>query len=430
MQAPEADRRRWPMLVIGGIVAGLVVLAVVAIVVGWQALVATPEGSSSAPPDGGASAPEAAASAPAAAPSGQPDGVVDASSFEWASAEFIPPPPGRQMPSAYSLQGGTLAEPDPLLDIVVPLALTDAQPDLGRTPMFAEPARGAVVYVADDGARSQIRRATLARPTADELILELDEVVWAIAVTPDGGDAYALLAPRGEVIDAGVIRVALDGSGHVEQVMAPALTAAEDRSIRLVARAGVRALLMLSPDERWLLRRVCVPGGLACAVDLLDVESGDVATLPDREVVGVHGDLVFATACGNAGCHLTLMDVATGDEQPIAALNGIATIVDVDGRPVVAHNSPPAGAGATGLHALDPATGESVEVLAGIAGGFVELHSNAFAFMKISGPAGWVVATVWGPQGPIQAAAVDLRDGETIPLPFGPNDAHPMGPRS
>jgi hypothetical protein len=406
------------MFVIGGIAA---VLLLVAVVVGATSLRSAPTASGSASPPPAGEPIGAAQSTPGE------DAVVDASSFSWASGAMLPPPPGRQMPIAYSLQGGTLADPARPLDVVVPFAMTDAPADLGRVPAIGEPTNGAVVYVADDGHLSQVRRATLSDPMSDELILELEAVVWTLTVTPDGSHAYLLLLDRGRPRDAGVLRVALDGSGQVEEVMDPAQPAAGGAGFRLVAIAGFGAALMLSPDERFLLRRVCAPEQ-RCTVDVLDVESGEVLALPDREVLGVAGELVLATACDMAGCHLTVMQLATGEERLVGPLNGQAVLATVDGTPVVAHNSSPAGANATTLHATDPVTGDTVELLAGGPGGFVELHSNLYVTTKITGPAGWVVVTVWDPQGSGQGVAVDLSDGTTILLPIAPGAAPLMGP--
>ena len=378
------------------------------------------------------STPAPAAPSGNAAPTGGgagEDSVVDASSFSWASGSVLPPPAGWPMPIAYSLQGGTLGDPGRPLDVVVPFAMTDAPADLGRIPAIGEPTNGAVVYVADDGRLSQIRRATLSEPVSDELILELEAVVWTLTVTPDGSHAYVLLSQRGQPDDAGVLRVALDGSGDAEEVMGPARPAAGEGEFRLVAIAGVRAALMLSPDERFLLRRVCAGAAQQCAVDVLDVESGDVLALPDREVLGVAGEMVLATACDMAGCHLTVMLLATGEERLVGPLNGQAVLATVGGKPVVVHNSSPAGREASTLHATDPLTGETVDLLDG-AGRFVELHSNLYVTTKVTGPAGWVVVTVWDPQGRGQGVAVALSDGTTVLLPVAPGTAPvppPMG---
>lgn len=354
------------------------------------------------------------------------DAVVDASSFSWASGSMLPPPAGRPMPIAYSLQGGTLGDPTRPLDIVVPFALTDAPADLSRIPAIGEPTNGAVVYVADDGRQSQIRRATLSDPVSDELILELEAVVWTLTVTPDGSHAYVLLVGRGQPDDAGVLRVALDGSGHVEEVMGPARPAAGEGEFRLVAIAGIRAALLLSPDERFLLRRMCAAAAQQCAVDVLDVERGEVLTLPDREVLGVAGEMVLATACDLVGCHLTVMLLATGEERLVGPLNGQAVLATVDGSPVVVHNSSSAGPDSTTLHATDPLTGDTVELLDAGPGGFVELHSNLYVTTKISGPSGWVVVTAWDPEGGSQGVAVNVSDGTIILLPVAPAPP-PMG---
>ena len=416
MESRDARAFPWTIVAIGG------VLLVLVLVAGAVAIVGLPQLGSRATPAPAAPSGAAAQSTPAE------DAVVDASSFSWASGSMLPPPAGRPMPIAYSLQGGTLGDPARPLDVVVPFALTDAPADLGRIPAIGEPTNGAVVYVADDGRLSQIRRATLSDPVSDELILELEAVVWTLTVTPDGSRAYVLLGHRGRTEDAGVLRVALDGSGQVEEVMDPVLVAEHDGGFRLVAIAGVRAALMLSPDERYLLRRVCAAGGPGCAVDVLEVESGEVLALPDREVLGVAGEVVLATACDMVGCHLTVLLLETGEERLVGPLNGQGILATVEGSPVVVHNSSPAGPDASALHVTDPLTGETVQLLAGGPGAFVELHSNLYVTTRVAGPAGWVVVTVWDERGGRQGVAVDLSDGTTILLPIAPGAAPLMPP--
>jgi hypothetical protein len=412
------------MLVIGGIAA---VILVIAAFVGTTVVLRVLAPSSGSPPSSGL--PPGSGESPAAAES-SPDepAAVDASSFSWASAQFLPPPPGQPMPNAYALQGGTLGDPARPLDVVVQFAITEAPADIGRVPPIGEPRNGAVVYVADDGRVSQIRRATLSDPASDELILELEAVVWTLTVTPDGSHAYALLVERGQAGDSGVLRVALDGSGEADRVMDPIHGAARDGGLRLAAIAGFRAALMVSPDERFLLRRVC-PAGQPCAVDVLEVESGEVLPLPDREVLGVAGELILATTCDNmGGCHVMVTHLATGEERVVGQLSGQAVLATVDGRPVVVHDSPDARANPTTLHATDPVSGDTVELLRGAARGFVELHSNLWVTTKVTGPDGWVVATLWDARGRGQGVAVDLSDGTTLLLPIAPSAASLMGP--
>jgi hypothetical protein len=422
MEARDSGANPWLMVAIGA-----VVVVVLLLVAGALVIVGLPQLGSHATP-----APVAPSghAAPTASVPGRP-AEVEASSFTWAAASLLPPPAGLPMPIAYSLQGGTLGDPARPLDVTVPFAMTDAPADIGRIPAIAEPTAGAVVYVADDGRVSQIRRATLSDPVSDELILELDAVVWTVTVSADGSHAYALLTLRGRADDAGVIRVALDGSGQVEQLMPPVEATAPGDGFRLVAIAGFRAALLVSEDERYLLRRVCPAADRACQVDVLDLESGDVLALPDREVLGISSELVLAMPCDMAGCHLTVLDLATGDERLVGPLNGQAVLATVDGRVVVAHNSSPLGREQMRLYATDVLTGESVELLAGAPGGFVEVHSNLYVTTKVAGPGGWVVVTVWDPQGRGQGLAVDLSDGTTIPLAVAPGGAvvlPPMGP--
>jgi hypothetical protein len=406
MDASGARGVTWAMLVIGAILL-LVLVAAVAIVglpmIGPQLTPAPAAPSGDAAPTG---------------PAANEPGAVDPSSFLWANASMIPPPAGRELPIAYSLQGGTLADREPVLDLDVMFVMGAGPRDIGRVPTISEPANGAVVYVADDGSGSQVRRATLSEPVADELLLELEPVVWAIAVTADGSHAYALLLNRDEPGDAGVVRIALDGSEQAEQVLGPAEPDAAAGGIRQVAIAGFLGWLHLSPDDRHLVRRVCSAD--ACALDVLDLESGEVLRLADRDVLGVANGLVFWRRCLEA-CELGVTDLAGGEERPIGELGGpsLVAMAMVEDRPMLVHVwDPAAGQGST-LRALDPETGVTTELLTGGAG-HIELQLNQHNSLKIIGPTGWVVVTVWSANGRSDGVAVRVLDGETIPVPPAP----------
>lgn len=392
----------WPMLVIGVVVLALLAAA---IAIAGLPLVGTP-GRSPSPSVSGSGPTETSASEPI---------EVDASSFLWANASMIPPPAGRDLPVAYSLQGGTLADREPVLDLDVRFVMGAGPGDIGRVPTISEPTNGAVLYVADHGRGSQIRRATLSEPVADELMLELEPVVWAIAVARDGGHAYALLLNRDEPGDAGVVRVALDGSGQVEQVLGPAEPDAAAGGIRQVAIPGFLAWLVLSPDDRHLVRRVCSP--VACALDVLDLESGEAERLTDGEALGVANGFVFWRRCLEA-CELGVTDLASGEERSVGELPGIAVVAMVEGRPLIVYSSEPTASHGSVLRSLDPDSGVTTELLDAGAG-YVELPWNQMAALKIVGPPGWVVVTVWnGSRSDV--VAVRISDGETIPVPAAP----------
>lgn len=393
----------WPMLLIGVVVLALLAAA---IAIAGLPLLGTPAVSPSVSVSGGAQT---------AAPSDE----VDASSFLWANASMIPPPAGRVLPVAYSLQGGTLADPAPVLDLGVPFMMVDGPRDIGRVPAISEPADGAVIYAADDGAGSQLRRATLSEPVADELMLDLEPVVWAIAVAGDGDHAYALLAHRDQPGDAGVVRVALDGSGEVEEVLGPAEPDAAAGGIRRAAIAGFLGWLMLSPDDRHLVRRVCSAD--VCALDVLDLESGEVTRIPDRDPVGVANGLLYWRLCLEA-CELGVTDLASGAERPIGELGGpsLVTMTVVENRPMLVHVLDSTIRQGSTLLAIEPETGVATELLDGGGGAFIELQSNLHNALKVTGPPGWVVVTVHSANGRADGVAVRVRDGETIPVPPAP----------
>jgi hypothetical protein len=228
---------------------------------------------------------------------------------------FAPPPGAGMAVESYGLQAGTLDVDQPLVDLEVEWH-ADLGTDLGRQPAVGPPTGGAVVYVADDGVASAVHRARIAADGHDEILAQFDEVVWDMAVAPDGQVAYAALVERGDTEhDLGVVRIALDDSGEMEPVMPPAQLAA-DGAITRVAFISFNVELALSVDGRHLVRRSCV-GSEGCVLEVLDLTTGVTRQVPEGEVLGGASGVIVMHRCGVDGCRLEATHLDTGATLPI-----------------------------------------------------------------------------------------------------------------
>lgn len=408
----------WPMLVIGAVLLAIIAAAVA---LAGLPLLGKPAASATPGPNGGAT-PASDASAQTQ-PSGEAD-TPEPADFLWSSAVWLPPRGGAEQPTGYSLQAGTLADPGPVIDLQVPLVVRNMVEDAGRVSVFSDPVADAVLYIADDGGTSQLRRATLAAPDVEEVMAELDPIVWAMAVERDGNHAYLLLVHREGGGDAGVVRVTLDGSGQTTDILGPADVGGQARmDVVPAAVVGFRAWLMLSPDNQHLLRRVCTDPAVPCALDVVDLASGAVARIGDNDAFGIADGRVFWSRCEQIACTIGMTDVETGEESAIAEFGGIATLAEIDGHPVVAYSShTPDGRGSVAV--VDPETGASRELMRGM--GF-EMQSSALdQSLKIVTPPGWIVVRTFGAGGAEQQGAIRLADGASTPLPPVPRVMPPM----
>jgi len=407
------------------LVIGMVVLAIIAaaVVIAGLPLVQAPAGTATTPsPASDGSAPASGSAAQPQSSAGAEAELPDASDFLWSAGFWVPPPGGAGEAVAYSLQAGSLADPGPVIDLQVPLVVRKLVEDAGRISVFSDPVAGAVLYVVDDGGTTQLRRATLANPDAEEVMAELEQIVWAMTVERDGSHAYLLLVHRDGGGDAGVIRVALDGSGEITEILGPAEPAEARGDVVPVAVVGFRAWLMLSPDDSHLLRRVCADPAAPCALDVVDLTSDVVVRLEDNEVLGIADGRVFWGRCAKGGCELGTTDVQTGEERAFAESDGVATLAEIDGHPMVAYTSfTPDGRGS--VLVVDPETGVSRVLMQGT---MFEMQSSALdQSTKIVPPPGWIVVRRFD-GGSEQPGASRLADGFTIPLPPLPMVMPPM----
>jgi hypothetical protein len=297
----------------------------------------------------------------AEAPGGPDDPAaipIDAADVGWVYApiHFAAAGAGR----TYSLQAASLADPAPVVDIDVDW-VSDPGMQVGRAPAVGPVLGGTVTYVRDDGERSQVRRIAVEPNGPDVRLAELPEIVWSLAVAPDGRDAYLALVDRADPTrDLGVVRVSLDGLARIERVMEPTGRAAAAPDIRRVAFLEFAADVRISADGRHLTRRTC-HGQAGCQTDVLDLETGILTPMLDREVLGVAGGVVLVQQCGEAGCALEAIDLASGNIRDLAALGPETMLTALDGRPVVIY--PELVDGRTSvLRALDLRDGGVVDV--------------------------------------------------------------------
>lgn len=373
----------------------------------------------------GASAPGASAPGEPAAEA-RPIGPADVA---WVYAPWIF---ARGPRGVYELQAGTLADPAPVIDLEVPWVV-DQQAQVGREPAVGPVIDGTVVFVADDGQRSRVRRAEVAANGADEVMADLRHIVWSMAVAPSGTHAYLGLVDRNDDRrDLGVVRLALDGSGDLREVMPTTVALRPDRpGVRLAAVAGFDVDLRISSDGRHLVRRVC-DGGAACTIDVLDVESGGEVDVGGREVLGAAGGILLTSRCAEVRCFSEIIDLATGRVEELRGIPGEVTITLVGDRAAIVFVEQAAD-GRTRLRALDPITGEARDLLEVPAGGAIGL-AGVQGDLRVSLPHDHLLVSVatdvegvgGGAVVPFQDVAVPPTGGAAVELPSVPL-RHPDG---
>lgn len=265
-------------------------------------------------------------------------------------------PPASQLggpEGAFTLQAGTLAVDEPIVNLKVAWR-AELGGAVAREPAIGAPHGGAVVYVADDGAGSEVHRVEIAADGADEVLASLDDVIWDIVVAPDQSAAYAVVVDRADPTrDLGVVRILLDGSGSVEPILAPAQVGAAD-AVRRVAVLAFQIHLAISSDGQHLVRRTCQEAG-PCVVEVVDVATRRTLDLPDREVLGIADGVIVARRCDVHGCRVEAMDFATGATRS-ADIDVSGPVVEVGGEPVIVAVVSD-GRGTVTVEAVDPLSG-------------------------------------------------------------------------
>jgi hypothetical protein len=331
---------------------------------------------------------------------------------------------------AFRLEAGTLAVPQPIVNLVVPWR-AELGEGSAREPAIGPPLGGAVVYVADDALASEIHRVEIRADGQDEVLARLDEVVWDIAIAPDESAAYAAIADRADPTrDLGVVRILLDGSGAIEPLLPPAQPAAA--AFRHVATLAFQVHLAISSDGQHLVRRTCQEAG-TCLVEVIDLATGRSVELPDHEILAVSAGVIVARACDRLGCGLRTVDIETG----AVASSGVDTtgrVVEVDGEPLVVAVAAD-GSGTFLVEAINPASGRR-HVLHRVPAGTDIIYSD-FLFLQMGVPEGLIhlieVTPVGEEGGPVQIderhLLLSIPDRRAIEVPR-PAFTQPGGPGS
>src|SRR5688500_16723843 len=361
---------------------------------------------------------------PAAASDEAVAGPLEPGDVAWVFAPWLF---GQGPANRYVLQAGTLADAQPIIDMEVPWA-SDPETQVGRMPAVGRAIDGTVVYAADDGVATAIHRLQIRANGGDEVLAEMGEIVWSMAVAPDGLHAYLALVDRDDdEHDLGVVQLALDGSGATREVMPPSRPRAmEPADMRLAAIARFGVDLIMSADGRHLVRRTCGVG--AGTIDVLGREGGDVIDLGEREVMGAAGGVILSSRCGAIRCFGEAIDLATGVAQELPFEGESAITAFEDGAAIVYIELGEDGAV---VRALDPFDGE-IRDLVHVGRGSALVLSRSQGDLRISMPPGWVhaaVATELDGKGavvPFTDLAVPLDGGAAIELPAAPI-RHPDG---
>jgi hypothetical protein len=234
------------------------------------------------------------------------------------------------------LATGTLDSADPAW--FEPLVETPWAFDLvaDQQPVVDGPTAGEVLFVSDDGSRSEIRLVDVHGARA-RVIGATQDVVFTARLTPDGASAYIVLLDRSTGEDRGVFRVDAHGDGSLQRVMDPPAPAqAQGGGIRLAAVAAFIRKLRVSADGSELARWACgEPFG--CAFDVQQLSDATTAHYsnagPPSDLVAVgDGYLLGSSECSEHDCVTHAIDLAQGTPERLA---GEWPVVDARGHLVL-----------------------------------------------------------------------------------------------
>lgn len=266
------------------------------------------------------------------------------------------------------------------------------------------PARGRVVFGTDDGRRSTVSVADVARGCST-VVATSTEVIRHAVLAPDGATLYEFRVRRTDRADLGVWR----------------RTPGRDDAARVLGPIGADAAFGMTwtTDLTWSsdggLLAVTSCGEVACRIRILDPVTGRARTVADPRLgalVGLAGErLVVHGACRGLPCPLFTADLRSGATHRLADAAGLASVV-VDG----------AGQAVT-VYEVDGFTGPLVPVA--LDGGRIDALPIPPDGYRIVGPRaaagaetppGWLLL---GPDGRLPAApgsdarAQRLADGQT-----------------
>lgn len=318
---------------------------------------------------------------------------------------------------SFLLQAGTLAQLAPVLSFEVPY-VTRAVDEIVRAPAISTPARGMVVYVADDGVASEIRSVDISDAANDRLIARLDEIVWDLVVDADNQVAYLAVIQR-DGTDGGVLRLPLVGGDGPRQILDAAEIFSRTRGVILAAAMSLDLQLELSVDGRHLYRHAC---RLAqCVDEVIDLSTGAIQPIGNRILIGIANGTIYHHACGDQGCKAMAIKFGVGRERELTDLPRDAFVTTVDGRPVLVREAVLRRDGnALAIETFDISSGRVLEVLHAPPGGSLALvRNNRFIDVALSVDPGIVLVDV-SEAGGTKRTAISIASGEQMEVLIPP----------
>lgn len=374
---------------------------------------------STATPGGGAG--------PTASPIGLspqlPDDALDREAFGW---QMVAPEldPATSEVIGHWLMVGTLADQEPTWSAKLVESPWQFE-SLAEQPTVADgPSAGMVVYVADDGATSEIRAVGIdgrERPPVGTT----PHVVFAARLAPDASSVYLVLLDRSSGRDLGVFALELSGDGSFDPLMPPASV---DRTgagtIRLVAVTRFVRTLRVSADGSLLARLACGEPFGRCILDVIGIPDGPMLTYDPPDGSGELTDIGDGYVLGSSTCPSEVEPCGVSavwlSDRSVVELPGYPAVVD-EARGLVLLQFPTPTVEARGFSLLDPSSGESRRVFS-TDGDVRPVYAEGLLFegVRMEVPPGW--APVWLSWPPNDqdyvrfAAAVRLRDGGWVPV--------------
>ena len=323
----------------------------------------------------------------------------------------------------YSLQAGTLVDDQPIVSLEVRYVVNGA--DFARFPAVSAPVAGTVVFAGDSGATSSIQAIAIEPNAVAEPIVELDDIVWDLAVSPRGDVAYAALQSRNGV-DHGVVAIALDGSGQVEQLTGP-FAATQRHDVVFAALVEFDVNLRISADGSYLLRTSCTNG--RCGVDVIDVETGAARTLDEPRVIDAVDGVAYTDRCPQAGpCQLVAIDLASGEGRLVGNVERPGMLTIVDAAPIaVAEQWSERDERVGAVRAVNVESGASSLLVEARADEMLRLRPPGIVpDLQLAMPDGWVVVEV-SRAGRQSAVIIDVATGDRVEATLPPLAPPPNG---
>jgi hypothetical protein len=293
-----------------------------------------------------------------------------------------------------------------------------------QQPVVDGPDGGRVLFVADNGANSEIRVVGV-DGSAPRLVGTLAQVVYTARMSLDGMSAYLVVLDRATGRDQGVWRVSLQGNSTMHEVMPPPAVdlARMSGGMRLAATTRFVRTLRVSADGSEVARMACGEPYGECLLDVLTVadgrvtsytppeQSGELAAIGDGVMLGIDYCLPD-TRCVTEGIHL-----AEGGPQ---IFPGRPPAIDAGGHLVLLQFPPPT-VSARGFF-VTHLDGSGTHLVLATDGSVRLIHQEGVDFegVRLELPWGWVAVSLdrFTSDGlyVVTPAAVRLTDGGWVGL--------------